>query len=88
VWQVGDLFAAFVPAEPIVTYALRLPKPVIDQLRVVAEERGVRVTVLMRTWLEERLARESSAKDRVIDVDELLALIAERGRPIDRPDAA
>jgi hypothetical protein len=67
-------------AEPMVTYALRLPKPVLDGLRTVADEQGIRVTALMRVWLEERLGRESGGKDKVISVDDLLALVAERSR--------
>lgn len=42
-WEEPELVA-----EPMVTYALRLPKPVIDALRVAAASRGVKVTTLMR----------------------------------------
>ncbi|MDN5854078.1 MAG: BrnA antitoxin family protein [Actinomycetia bacterium] len=70
-----------VTAEPMVTYALRLPKPVLDGLRQSAESRGTRVSTLMRTWLEERIAMEAAGQDRIIAVDEILALLAERGRP-------
>lgn len=64
--------------EPMVTYALRLPQPVLEKLRDVAERRGVRVSGLMRTWLEERLGRESAGQEAVIAVDDLLALVGER----------
>lgn len=67
-------------AEPMVTYALRLPKPVLDELRAAAETRNIRVSALMRVWLEERLGRESGGQDKVVSVDDLLALVAERGR--------
>jgi len=63
--------------EPMVTYALRLPKPIIDALRTAAASRGVKVTTLMREWLEERLARESDP-EAAIPVSALLALVAER----------
>ncbi len=67
-------------AEPMVTYALRLPKPVIDQLRATAEDHGVKVSTLMREWLEERLAVEADyGEDASIPVSALLALVAERG---------
>lgn len=67
-------------AEPMVTYALRLPKPVLDELRAAADRRNVRVSTLMRTWLEERIGREAGGQDKVISVDDILALVAERGR--------
>lgn len=66
--------------EPMVTYALRLPQPVLEKLRDVASRRGVRVSGLMRTWLEERLGRESAGQEAVIAVDDLLALVAERAK--------
>lgn len=66
--------------EPMVTYALRLPKPVIDQIRDAAEVRGVRVSALMREWLQERLILESEpGEDVTVPVSALLALVAERG---------
>lgn len=68
-------------AEPMITYALRLPKPVLDDLRSAADKRNVRVSTLMRTWLEERLGREAAGQDKVISVDDILALVAERSRP-------
>ena len=66
--------------EPMVTYALRLPKPVMDRMREVAEVRGVRVSALMRTWLEERLV-QADDEDRCITFQarDLLGFIAERG---------
>jgi hypothetical protein len=71
--------------EPMVTYALRLPKPVLDRLRVVAQARDEKVTTLMRSWLEERLAREESDPPAaVVDVGDLMAFLAERSRPIER----
>ncbi|MDX6238643.1 MAG: hypothetical protein QOG10_3458 [Kribbellaceae bacterium] len=72
-------------AEPMVTYALRLPKPVLDRLRMVAEARDEKVTTLMRSWLEERLTREESDPPAaVVDVGDLIAFLAERSRPIER----
>lgn len=65
-------------AEPMVTYALRLPKPVIDALRAAAAARGVKVSTLMREWLEERLAQAQTHPDAAIPVSALLALVAER----------
>ena len=68
-------------AEPMVTYALRLPKPVIVALRSAAAARGVKVTTLMREWLEERLAQAAVDPDAAIPVSALLALVAERASP-------
>lgn len=67
-------------SEPMVTYALRLPQPIIDQLRAAAQNRNVRVSTLMREWLEERLAIEGTySSDATVPVSALLALVAERG---------
>jgi hypothetical protein len=65
--------------EPMVTYALRLPKPVIDKLRVSAERRNIKVGTLMREWLEERLTLDTADSDATVPVSALLALVAERG---------
>ncbi|MGQ0778535.1 MAG: CopG family antitoxin [Pseudonocardiales bacterium] len=66
--------------EPMVTYALRLPKPIIDQIRDAADARGVKVSALMREWLQERLILETEpGEDATIPVSALLALVAERG---------
>lgn len=67
-------------AEPMVTYALRLPTPVLDEVRATAERRGVKVSALMRGWLEERLGSESGGQGRVVSVDEILAFVAQRAR--------
>ncbi len=65
-------------AEPMVTYALRLPKPVIDRLRNAARDRGIKVSTLMREWLEERLTLQGGDADASVPVSALLALVAER----------
>lgn len=65
--------------EPMVTYALRLPKPVIDRLRATAEHRDIKVSTLMREWLEERLTLDATDGDATVPVSALLALVAERG---------
>lgn len=75
-------------SEPMVTYALRLPKPVLDGLRQAADTHNVRVSALMRTWLEQRLATETAGQNKVISVDDILALVAERGHPAGGQGAA
>lgn len=69
-------------AEPMVTYALRLPQPVLAALRSRAEQQGVSVSALMRGWLEERLGRESGGRGQVVSVDDLLTLVAQRAHPV------
>jgi predicted DNA-binding ribbon-helix-helix protein len=58
---------------------LRLPKPVIDRLRAAAADRNVKVSALMREWLEERLTLETVGDEATVPVSALLALVAERG---------
>lgn len=64
--------------EPMVSYALRLPKPVIDRLRDAARDRGIKVSTLMREWLEERLTLQGQDPEASVPVSALLALVAER----------
>jgi hypothetical protein len=70
--------------KPMVTYALRLPKPVLDRLRAVADARSEKVTSLMRSWLEERLvSEESNPPTSVIDVGDLITFLTEHSRPVE-----
>ncbi len=64
-------------AEPMITTSLRLPKPVMDAIRGVADVRGMRATALMREWLEQRLAEDADAGEQVIPVSALMAFVAE-----------
>ncbi|MFE6053372.1 hypothetical protein ACFQ6N_21660 [Kitasatospora sp. NPDC056446] len=46
-----------VAAESVmITTSLRLPKPVMDEVRRRARERGVKPTAIMREWIESALA--------------------------------
>ncbi|MBP2473949.1 hypothetical protein JOF53_002821 [Crossiella equi] len=62
-------FDRLVPAEPVpaeqvmVTYSLRLPKPVMDQVRQLAEAQSRKATALMREWIEQRVATELGKSD-------------------------
>ncbi|WP_046470427.1 CopG family antitoxin [Allosalinactinospora lopnorensis] len=60
---------------PMVTTSLRLPRDVLERLREIAAERGIKVTALMRDWLEQRLATDG-ADDDVLTVADLRRLIA------------
>ncbi|MFF3111812.1 hypothetical protein ACFVSN_21780 [Kitasatospora sp. NPDC057904] len=46
-----------VPAEAVmITTSLRLPKPVMDEVRRRARERGLKPTAIMREWIEAAIA--------------------------------
>ncbi|GAB7186476.1 hypothetical protein ATKI12_6307 [Kitasatospora sp. Ki12] len=45
------------PAESVmITTSLRLPKPVMDEVRRRARERGLKPTAIMREWIEAAIA--------------------------------
>ncbi|MFF2544158.1 hypothetical protein ACFVUY_16515 [Kitasatospora sp. NPDC058063] len=50
------------PGEPVaaesvmITTSLRLPKPVMDEVRRRARERGLKPTAIMREWIEAAIA--------------------------------
>jgi len=48
-------------------------------VRATAEQRGIKVSTLMREWLEERLTLETADAEATVPVSALLALVAERG---------
>lgn len=67
-------------SNPMVTTSLRLPLPVMSELRSVARARGVKVTQLIREWVEERLAATIATGDQTISVSALLAFVTEQTR--------
>ncbi|WP_157515995.1 hypothetical protein [Nocardiopsis trehalosi] len=67
---------------PMITTSLRLPRTVMRGLRAAADERGVRVTALMREWLEERLGAEAEAEDVFVSAADVRRLIAVKGHPV------
>lgn len=63
-----------VPADEVmIVTSLRLPKPVTDQVRERAQERGVKPTALIREWVEAALA----AQDAVVPVSVIMAAVNE-----------
>jgi hypothetical protein len=68
-----------VPREPVPTdevmivTSLRLPKPVMDQVRERAQERGVKPTALIREWVEAALA----GPDTVVPISVIMAVVSE-----------
>jgi len=64
-----------VVAEPMAGITIRLSSATLDAARVLANERGLRVTTLLREWIEERVA-EHADDTRVVPVAALKRLIA------------
>jgi CopG antitoxin of type II toxin-antitoxin system len=64
--------------EPVIIVSLRLPKPVMDQVREAAKARGIRSTALVREWVEERLAQNTDIGEITIPASALPALVAEQ----------
>ncbi|MFE7560651.1 CopG family antitoxin [Kitasatospora sp. NPDC057500] len=73
-----DIMAAE-PAEPIptesvmITTSLRLPKPVMDEVRRRAQARGIKPTVIMREWIEAAVADQEV----VVPLSVITAAVAE-----------
>ncbi|MBD8058021.1 hypothetical protein IC607_03455 [Cellulomonas sp. JH27-2] len=61
--------------EPMVGITLRLPASTLAAARTQARFEGVKVTALLRRWVEQRLA-EGTTDDQVISVGDLKRLIA------------
>lgn len=50
------------PADSVmITTSLRLPKPVMDEVRRRAQIRGVKPTAIMREWIEAAVADQETA---------------------------
>ncbi|WP_024288996.1 hypothetical protein [Cellulomonas sp. KRMCY2] len=67
-------------AEPMAGITIRLSAATLDAARVLASERGLRVTALLREWIEERVA-EQADDTRVVPVAALKRLIAKSRFP-------
>jgi len=64
-----------VAAEPMTGITIRLSASTLDAARALASDRGLRVTALLREWIEERVA-EQADETRVVPVAALKHLIA------------
>jgi len=62
-------------AEPMVGITIRLSASTLDAARALASKQGLRVTALLREWIEERVA-EHADDTRVVPVAALKRLIA------------
>jgi len=69
-----------VVTEPMVGITIRLSAATLDAARSLASEQGVRVTALLREWIEERVA-EHADDTRVVPVAALKHLIAKSRFP-------
>ncbi|MGH3544495.1 MAG: hypothetical protein ACRDPW_00965 [Mycobacteriales bacterium] len=67
------------PDEIMVSYAIRLPRPVINRIREIADAAGVPTTTLMRQWITDRL--QANPKETVISVSELTHFLAAHAHP-------
>lgn len=63
----------------MVGITIRLPQATLDAAREVADEDGVKVTALLREWVEQRLAERVDDRT-VVPVAELRRLIARARR--------
>jgi hypothetical protein len=64
--------------EPMVGITVRLPATTLNAAREVAESKNLRVTALIRQWIEDGLA-EQTDDARTVTVAELRRLIARAG---------
>ena len=82
-YDTTDQSAALDTAEPdsstvedsMVGITIRLPASTLNTARALAADRGVKVTALIREWVEQQLA-DNTDDQRVVSVAELRRLIA------------
>ncbi|HEY3549244.1 MAG TPA: hypothetical protein VGK17_24485 [Propionicimonas sp.] len=65
--------------EPMVGITIRLPASTLDAARVIARKDGVKVTALLRQWIEQSVA-EGADDEQMVPVAELKRLIARTAR--------
>lgn len=61
--------------DPMVGITIRLPASTLDAARSIARQEGVKVTALLRQWIEQHVA-EGADDDQMVSVAELKRLIA------------
>lgn len=69
---------ALPPRERAQVYSVRIPSDALAELRQLAEERGQPPSVLMRSWVLERLRRETSGAGQPVSRDELTRIVREQ----------
>ena len=65
--------------EPMVGITIRLPASTLDAARGIARNDGVKVTALLRQWIEQNVA-EGADNEQMVPVAELKRLIARSAR--------
>lgn len=65
--------------EPMVGITIRLPASTLDAARTIARKDGVKVTALLRQWIEQNVA-EGADDEQMVPVAELKRLIARTAR--------
>jgi len=68
-----------VTTEPMVGITIRLPVSTLDAARLIARKDGVKVTALLRQWIEQNVA-EGADDNQMVPVAELKRLIARTAR--------
>ena len=68
-----------VVGEPMVGITIRLPASTLDAARRIARQDGVKVTALLRQWIEQNVA-EGANDEQMVPVAELKRLIARTAR--------
>jgi hypothetical protein len=66
---------------PMVGIAIRLPVTTLDAARLIAHDEGVKVTAMLREWIDQRVA-ERVDDARVVSVADLRRLIAHRAQDL------
>ncbi|PVU81974.1 hypothetical protein DDP54_01930 [Cellulomonas sp. WB94] len=66
---------------PMVGIAIRLPVATLDAARQIANDEGVKVTAMLREWIDQRVA-ERVDDARVVTVADLRRLIAHRAQDL------
>jgi len=66
---------------PMVGIAIRLPVATLDAARLIAHDEGVKVTAMLREWIDQRVA-ERVDDARVVSVADLRRLIAHRAQDL------
>ena len=66
-------------SEPMVGITVRLPASTLDAARSIARKDGVKVTALLRQWIEQNVA-EGADDEQMVPVAELKRLIARTAR--------
>lgn len=74
-WEEADA----APQTRMSGFSFRLPSEVLDRARALAADRGLTTGEWIRRTVEAAVVADDAGSPRVVDVNELLAFLAERG---------